>query len=437
MDYEIDSGFLEDFTINEIGEVFHNVEGLLPTFEKDGQTFVRLSKANESIEVQTGLLSLIKNKMSMLPKKHWHEVIVFYKDSDRTNNAPKNLSYRFKRLIESESQPGFYLIPGFETYGLSNNGLMVSLRTNKILKWSQTKPDEKKGTVGGYFYMNLFQERGYKNEFLHRLLGLVFLDLGRRICGLVINHKDGDPANNDLTNLEWVTIAENVKHSWDQGLCVANSIAILVKNLVTGEIQRYRSAKSCAAALGLSRESTVLFRLSKPQRLFRDRLQFKRDDNTLWLEVNTGTIVRIGAPQEIVSFNVFTNDRVLYVSGKEASVLTGISAVTIGKMALTRSKIPCKGLIFRFTDDDEFEIPDYTKEQLRFFMESTRRETKAVCLVSKDTTVFYRNIMVMGKELGYNFRELMNYLDSGKLWRDGCFIESISRNVDKVPVKLP
>jgi len=41
--------------------------------------------------------------------------------------------------------------------------------------------------------------------------------LGRR-DGLQINHKDGVKSNNELSNLEWVTSAENQKHAIDNGL---------------------------------------------------------------------------------------------------------------------------------------------------------------------------------------------------------------------------
>lgn len=46
--------------------------------------------------------------------------------------------------------------------------------------------------------------------------------LGPRPEGLVINHKDGVKHNNHPNNLEYCTIAENIQHSIDMGLHVAN-----------------------------------------------------------------------------------------------------------------------------------------------------------------------------------------------------------------------
>jgi hypothetical protein len=34
-----------------------------------------------------------------------------------------------------------------------------------------------------------------------------------------VNHKDGNRMNEDLSNLEWVTASENMKHSFQSGLC--------------------------------------------------------------------------------------------------------------------------------------------------------------------------------------------------------------------------
>ncbi|HJU45702.1 MAG TPA: NUMOD4 motif-containing HNH endonuclease [Chitinophagaceae bacterium] len=52
--------------------------------------------------------------------------------------------------------------------------------------------------------------------FIHRLLVEAFI--GRIEEGFEVNHKDGNPQNNRLDNLEIVTHSQNIKHAYDNGL---------------------------------------------------------------------------------------------------------------------------------------------------------------------------------------------------------------------------
>lgn len=111
-------------------------------------------------------------------------------------------------------------IKGYEGhYQVSNMGRIKSLP--RTVQWTvkegqQTrrgfmlKPSTDKG---GYKVVTLTLRRKRNNFTVHRLVGKTFIPNPENKPE--INHKDGDPGNNKLSNLEWVTSQENSQHSWD------------------------------------------------------------------------------------------------------------------------------------------------------------------------------------------------------------------------------
>ena len=63
----------------------------------------------------------------------------------------------------------------------------------------------------GYYQLNLFNGK-FKQFLVHRLVAKAFIkNLKNRPQ---INHKDGNPANNNIKNLEWCNASENGLHSY-------------------------------------------------------------------------------------------------------------------------------------------------------------------------------------------------------------------------------
>lgn len=65
---------------------------------------------------------------------------------------------------------------------------------------------------GGYLRV-LLCNRHQKHVGIHRLVAGAFI--GACPPGYVVNHKDGDPANNAPSNLEYVTQSQNVRHAFE------------------------------------------------------------------------------------------------------------------------------------------------------------------------------------------------------------------------------
>src|SRR5690625_7858572 len=94
------------------------------------------------------------------------------------------------------------------------NGRVYYDKKGRILKQSKT--------TTGYWKVELYKNRKKKSKKVHRLVAKSFIP---RVKGKeLINHKDGDPLNNKVSNLEWCNQSENMKHAYEIGLIPSNFI---------------------------------------------------------------------------------------------------------------------------------------------------------------------------------------------------------------------
>jgi len=100
-------------------------------------------------------------------------------------------------------------IKGLEGYyKISNTGKVYSYKTNKILS---------PGLCGsGYKKVQIGKDKKYKNRMIHRLVAEAFIPNPEN--KRTVNHIDGNKQNNDVSNLEWNTYSENLKHAYKHGL---------------------------------------------------------------------------------------------------------------------------------------------------------------------------------------------------------------------------
>ena len=114
-------------------------------------------------------------------------------------------------------------IIGFDRYQISNFGRIKSkdksisdtakriyLHKGRILKQTQW------GNKDNYFLINLKKDNRTICFYVHRLVGLYFID--NKDNKPLINHKDGNKLNNHYKNLEWATYSDNLKHAIETGL---------------------------------------------------------------------------------------------------------------------------------------------------------------------------------------------------------------------------
>jgi hypothetical protein len=110
---------------------------------------------------------------------------------------------------------------------------------------------------GDYYTVHLCKGGKRSKPTLHRLVAMNF-KADHYKPGLVVNHRDGNTANNNIDNLEWGTQSYNVKYSFDV-LGKRNSRAKYVLNVATGIF--YDSIKEAAFTTNYSYQS-IRFKLT-------------------------------------------------------------------------------------------------------------------------------------------------------------------------------
>ena len=127
----------------------------------------------------------------------------------------------------------------FPDYDVSNEGRIRNRRSGRILKPQQNDR--------GYEQISIRKNNKYHNQRVHRLVADTFFDGDHE--GYDVNHIDGNKRNNHISNLEFCTRQENIRHAFDTGLKKpSRQMRVRVKE--TGKI--YESLRECERSTGCS-----------------------------------------------------------------------------------------------------------------------------------------------------------------------------------------
>ena len=106
------------------------------------------------------------------------------------------------RESTTQTNKNFKPVKGFEDYLINEDGVILSKKHKRDL---YTKLSN-----SGYKVVTLFKDKKRYQLYVHRLVAQTF------ICcydsDLTVNHIDNNKLNNNICNLEWVTLRDNIIH---------------------------------------------------------------------------------------------------------------------------------------------------------------------------------------------------------------------------------
>lgn len=141
-------------------------------------------------------------------------------------------------------------IRGFEgIYQVNEEGIIISTARNGNGHKQHTMAHSTDSY--GYAVVKLRDKNKVITKKVHRLVAEAFLTNEENKPQ--VNHKDGNKQNNNLSNLEWVTASENIRHAKENGFqCECNNRKRVEQLTLNGEsVATFNSLKAAEEATGI------------------------------------------------------------------------------------------------------------------------------------------------------------------------------------------
>lgn len=92
-------------------------------------------------------------------------------------------------------------VKGYSDYEVSSEGDIRNKETKQLIAPQKNK--------NGYYSLKVYREHKPYTKMVHRLVATAFMGES----DLEVNHIDGNKTNNKVSNLEYVSRSENIKHA--------------------------------------------------------------------------------------------------------------------------------------------------------------------------------------------------------------------------------
>lgn len=320
------------------------------------------------------------------------------------------------KAIEVQGSPGFYVIPGYMGYAITEAGDVINLETRVILKGSKN-PD-------GYINFRLKGDTGHTLTLgLHRLMGLAFDKPEGDITALVVNHLSGVKSDNCRTNLEWTTHRGNIEHAGALGL-TEKCQPISVRDVDNNSVIKYPSIIACANALGFSKDA-INYRVKVgEERIFPERKQYRHGHGDhAWFQPRnlTCAMAENGTSKAILVRDVITGNVVEYGRMSDVAEYFGVSAATVSTwMERLNQFVPARLIQIKWkSDSNHWALLDNPERLAR---EHSNKKRVRVFKPATNETWTYDTVVSCAAAHNLSATALNYRLNAGagKVFTDGC-----------------
>ena len=110
--------------------------------------------------------------------------------------------------------------------------------------WKQRIMKYKGYTPNTGYRVSLFKNKSFKDYLVARLIAFTFFDKDINNLKLTVNHINGDRMDNHIENLELISLADNIRHGFQNGLYSCCKPIILFDVKSNKELYFYSSAQA-------------------------------------------------------------------------------------------------------------------------------------------------------------------------------------------------
>lgn len=142
---------------------------------------------------------------------------------------------------------------------------------DRILKFKPSTNGKHTDNIGGGYRISLWKDGKCKDFLVARLIATTFLE-NLINTKMTVNHKNGNRLDNRVENLEWMTLADNIKYGFENGQYKQH------KTILYNDNKKYEFRSISQACIFLNRSSEYIKKCEKNNQSVlskRDNIDYK------------------------------------------------------------------------------------------------------------------------------------------------------------------